>query len=126
MVKLRTAPEEGIMLETPKFVQGVFPFVGHGLESPVSLAHAEYTAPRDRRAQLTYLRAGNSTAEMIYLLLLRNEKPMRYFPIGAKCSVHVPLVIVEDIEPETKLSLSLAAPDGVRGVVVIDVGLVEI
>jgi hypothetical protein len=114
------------MLETPKFVQGVFPFEGHGLESPVALARAEYTAPRDRRAQLTYLRAGNSTEEMIYLLLLRDEKPMRYFPIGAKFSVHVPLVIVEDIEPETKLSLCVAAPEGVRGIVIVDMGLVEI
>lgn len=114
------------MLETPKFVQGVFPFEGHGLESPVALARTEYSAPRDKRAQLTYLRAGNSTAEMIYLVLLRDGKPMRYFPIGAKGSVHVPLAIVEDIEPETKVKLSIAAPDGVRGTVVVDMGLVEI
>jgi hypothetical protein len=114
------------MLETPKFVQGVFAFEGRGLESPVSLAGATYTVPRDKRAQLTYLRAGNSTAEMIYVVLKRNGKPMRYFAVGAKGATHVPLVIVEDIDPESKLELWVGAPEGVRGSVLLDVGIVEI
>jgi hypothetical protein len=114
-------------VETPKFVQGVHSFEGRGLERPIALGRgASYAVPGDKRAQLTYLRAGNSTAEMIYLLLHRDGKPMRMFPIGAKGSIHVPLVIVEDLHPETRLELLVGAPEGLHGVVVVDLGLVEI
>src|SRR5580700_9561693 len=114
------------MLETPKFIQGVYSFKGVGLEAPVVLTDAHYTVPSDKRAQLTYLRAGNSTPELIYLVLHRDGKAMRYFPIGAKAGVHVPLVIVEDLHPETRLELLVGAPEGVHGSVVVDIGLVEI
>jgi hypothetical protein len=114
------------MLETPQFIQGVYSFKGAGLERPVALAGAHYTVPGDKRAQLTYLRAGNSTPELVYLVLHRDGKPMRYFPIGAKGSVHVPLVIVEDLHPETRVELLVGAPEGVPGFVVVDMGLVEI
>jgi len=51
--------------------------------------------------------------------------PMRYFPIGAKSYVHVPLRVVEDIEGGSVVELYLAAPDGVGGSVVVDLGMVE-
>jgi hypothetical protein len=51
---------------------------------------------------------------------------MRYFPIGAKGAVHVPLAIVEDIEPEAKLELLVGAPEGAAGSVLLDLGLVEV
>jgi len=51
---------------------------------------------------------------------------VRLFPIGAKASMHVPLAIVENVPPETRLSLSLGAPRGLRGTVVIDLGWVEL
>jgi hypothetical protein len=122
-----TAPRKEGMLETPKFIQGVYSFEGQGLEHPVSLSPKdEYTVPFDKRAQLIYLRAGNSTPEMIYLLLSRNGRPIRYFPIGARGAVHVQLAIVEDMSPESRLELSVGAPEGVRGVVMVDIGLVEI
>jgi hypothetical protein len=115
------------MVETPRFLQGVYPFEGRGLHHPVPLAdRVLYAVPPDKRAQLIYLRAGNSTSEMIYLLLSRDEKPMRYFPIGGKDAVHVPLAIIEDVHPESKLELLVGAPEGTRGLVVIDLGLVEI
>jgi assimilatory nitrate reductase catalytic subunit len=50
---------------------------------------------------------------------------MRYFPIGAKCDVHVPLRVVEDIEGGSVIELYLVAPEGVAGSVVIDLGMVE-
>ena len=34
---------------------------------------------------------------MIYLVLTRGGRPMRYFPVGAKGAIHVPLAVVEDI-----------------------------
>ena len=50
---------------------------------------------------------------------------MRYFPIGAKCDVHVPLRVVEDIDGGSVIELHVAAPDGVRAFVVVDLGMVE-
>jgi hypothetical protein len=115
------------MLEKPRFIQGVYSFEGHGLERPSPLRpEIAYTVPRDKRAQLVYLRAGNSTAELVYLVLSQNERPVRYFPIGAKAASHVPLAIVEDISPEARLALSIGAPEGLRGTVLVDLGLVEI
>ncbi|WP_437737709.1 molybdopterin oxidoreductase [Sorangium sp. So ce1335] len=114
-------------MEIPRFIQGVYAFEGQGLEQPVPLRPAiGYTVPRDRRAQLIYLRAGNSTGELVYLLLRRDGQPMRYFPIGARAAIHVPLVIIEDIPPESVLELSVGAPEGVRGLATIDIGLAEI
>jgi hypothetical protein len=115
------------MLENPRFIQGVFVFEGRGLERPEPLRpEATYTVPRDRRAQLIYFRAGNSSAEMIYVVLRQNERPVRYFPIGAKAATHVPLAIVEDILPEARVDLLVGAPEGARGQVMIDIGLMEI
>jgi assimilatory nitrate reductase catalytic subunit len=115
------------MNSTPRFIHGVFAFEGKGLEAPEALgASTEYDVPPDKRAQLIYMRGGNSADELIYLVLTHNGKPMRYFPIGAKSSVHVPLAVVEDILPGSKLGVLLAAPKGASGTVVIDVGLLEV
>jgi hypothetical protein len=115
------------MHETPRFIQGVFAFRGSGLAQSVPLRPAAtYKVPFDKRAQLVYLRAGNSTAEMIYVCLWRDKKPFRFFPIGAKGAIHVPLAIVEDIHPESDIELGVGAPEGVEGLVLIDLGLLEI
>lgn len=115
------------MHETPRFIQGVFGFRGAGLAQSVPLRPAAtYKVPFDRRAQLVYLRAGNSTAEMIYVSLLRDAKPFRFFPIGSKGAIHVPLAIVEDIHPESDIELGVGAPEGVEGLVMVDLGLLEI
>lgn len=115
------------MLETPSFIQGVFAFEGKGLERPAPVRpEAVYVAPRNKRAQLIYLRAGNSTAELIYVLLSVNGRAFRYFPIGAKAAEHVQLAIVEDLDPESRLELSVGAPEGVRGALPVDLGLMEI
>jgi hypothetical protein len=115
------------MEATPRFLRGVMPFKGAGYEKPVSVdPELTYVVPCDKRAQLIYLRAGNSSAELINLVLLRDGKIMRYFPIGAKSSQHVSLVVVEDISPDTKLEVLLAAPAGAAGHLVVDIGLHEI
>ena len=75
---------------------------------------------------MIYLRAGNSADKLVSLVLLRDGVPMRLFPIGAQNSVHVPLAVVEDLQPDTVISLGLAAPEGLTGHVVLDMGLVEI
>jgi assimilatory nitrate reductase catalytic subunit len=50
---------------------------------------------------------------------------MRYFPIGARSDVHVPLRVVEDLLGDTEIELWLAAPEGLEGSVVVDFGLIE-
>ena len=115
------------MNSTPRFIQGVFPFEGQGLEKPHALGvGTNYSVPADKRAQLIYLRGGNSSDKLIYLVLTRDGKPMRYFPIGGNASVHVPLAVVEDVFPESKLEMLVAAPKGVSGAVVLDIGLLEV
>lgn len=115
------------MLEKPVFLQGLFPFEGSGLNKPRSFQETlTYKVPEDRRAQLVYFRGGNPTAELLYVLLKRDSKPMRYFPIGAKASVHVELAVVEDLEPGTVLEVTIAAPEGISAAVLLDIGLVEI
>jgi len=115
------------MQSSPQFLQGIFAFEGKGLESPFALTPAvSYTVPAGAIAQTVYFRGGNTTDELICVLLVRDGKPMRYFPIGAKSEVHVPLRVVEDLDSGTVIELFLAAPQGVTGAVVVDLGLVEV
>jgi len=116
------------MIESrPQFLQGIYPFLGGGYEKLGPLSEKlVYTVPADKRTQLIYLRAGNSSAEMVYIVLMRDGVPMRYFPIGAKGAGHVPLAVVEDLFPETRLDVFFAAPTGAQGTLVIDIGLLEI
>jgi hypothetical protein len=115
------------VIDTPKFLQGLFSFEGKGLDQPLSpMPRLSYRVPFDKRAQLLYCRAGNSCPELIYLLITRDGKPMRYFPLGAKSDCHVPLAVVEDLRPDTELEVLVAAPASVSGTVVLDIGLVEI
>ena len=111
---------------TPAFLQGTFAFIGNGLEKMEALDGASYTVPFDKRAQLIYFRAGNSADELVSLMLLRDGDVMRYFPLGAKAAMHVPMAVVEDLMPDTELTLCVSAPAGVRGEVVVDIGFVEI
>jgi hypothetical protein len=111
----------------PHFLQGVFSFVGAGYDNPVLLnERLVYTVPPDRRTQPIYFRGGNSSGEMIFAVMMRDGAPMRYFAIGAKGGTHVPLAVVEDLPPDTKIEIFVGAPSGASGFIMIDVGLVEI
>ena len=115
------------MQSTSKFLQGVFPFQGKGIDAPFLIdAALSYTVPDGVVTQPVYFRGGNTTGELIYVVLMRDGTPMRYFPIGAKGDVHVALRVVEDLDSGTVVELHLAAPEGVSGAVVVDVGLVEV
>jgi hypothetical protein len=63
---------------------------------------------------------------MIAVVLFRDGKPMRYFPIAARGATHVALRVVEDLLGDTVLELHVAAPSGCSGTVVVDLGLVEV
>ena len=102
-------------------------FTGAGLDKPALLASTlAYTVPSAKRSQLVYFRGGNSSDALVCLSLTRDGKPFRLFPIGAKAAIHIPLAVVEDLSPDTKVDVMIAAPEGVSGHVVIDIGLVEI
>jgi hypothetical protein len=108
------------------FLQGIYSFQGLGMEKPVPI-HSElvHFVPDGAINQTLYFRGGNSSPELVVVVLMRNGVPMRYFPIGARSEAHVPLRVVEDIEGGTAVELYLAAPEGLRGYVVVDLGMVE-
>ena len=115
------------MVEKPVFIQGLFSYVGSGLGTPTPFTPpVTYVVPPDRRAQTVYFRAGNPSPELIYIVLTRRGTPMRFFPVGAKAGIHVPLAVVEDIEPGSSVELLIAAPRGAESTVLIDVGFMEI
>jgi hypothetical protein len=112
---------------TPRFLQGVHAFEGNGLGRPLPVdAALSYVVPDGALAQPVYFRGGNSSAELICVVLIRDGRPMRYFPIGAKGDVHVALRVVEDLDSGTVIELHVAAPAGVTGSAVVDLGLVEV
>ncbi|MCA0143380.1 molybdopterin oxidoreductase family protein [Blastococcus sp. LR1] len=112
---------------TPRFLQGVFPITGEGLSKPGPLDPAlKYTVPAGCSAQALYFRGGNATGELVYVLLLRDGEPVRWFPIGAKGDTHVPLRVVEDLPGGSVVELHAAGPEGLTGEIVIDLGLVEV
>ena len=115
------------MKSSPRFLQGVFPITGEGLAKPGPIDPAlRYSVPRGASAQALYFRGGNSTGELVYVLLLRDGEPMRWFPIGARSDTHVPLRVVEHLTGGTVVELHAAAPEGVTGELVLDLGLVEV
>ncbi len=108
------------------FLQGIYHFEGTGLDKPVPI-HAELShfVPDGVVNQTLYFRGGNSSPELITVVLMRDRIPLRYFPIGAKGDVHIPLRVVEDTEGGSVIELFIVAPAGVRGTVVVDLGMVE-
>ncbi|WP_433537815.1 molybdopterin oxidoreductase [Micromonospora sp. CA-249363] len=115
------------MHTTPRFLQGVYSFEGKGLDRPGLVdGTLSYVVPGGVVAQPVYFRGGNASAELICVLLMRDGQPMRYFPIGARSDVHVPLRVVEDLDAGTGIELHVAAPAGVSGTVIVDLGLVEV
>jgi assimilatory nitrate reductase catalytic subunit len=114
------------MHSTPRFLQGIFPFEGQGVDKPAPLPELTYTVPLGIITQPLYFRGGNSTDELVTVVLMRDGTPMRYFPIGARDAVHVALAVVEDLDEDSVLELHLAAREGLTGTVVVDLGLVEV
>jgi len=111
----------------PRFLQGVYPFVGRGVFDLGPLNDAlGYRVPANKTAEVLYFRAGNISDDLIYLTISVDGKPVRYFPIGPKADIHVPLAIVESYAAGTRIEICLAAPRGLSGSVVVDVGMVEI
>jgi assimilatory nitrate reductase catalytic subunit len=115
------------MHSTPRFLQGAYPFEGQGLDKPGPLhAALTYVVPAGVTTQPVYFRGGNSSAELIAIVLVRDGVPVRWFPIGARSDTHVSLRVVEDLLADSRLELHVAASEGTAGTVVVDLGLVEV
>jgi hypothetical protein len=112
---------------TPRFLQGCYAFSGAGYDQPALLDEAlVYVVPADKRAQLIYMRGGNSADELVFVTLMQDGKPARIFPIGAKAGMHVALAVVEDLPPDTRIEVFFGAPAGLSGTLVLDLGIIEI
>ena len=83
-----------------------------GCDKPAPLHEAlTYTVPMGVTTQPLYFRGGNSTDELVTVVLVRDGEPMRYFPIGAKGdTVHVALRWSRTSLDDTVLELHIAAP----------------
>ncbi len=111
----------------PRFLQGVFPFIGRGLFEQEQVDDSLcYTTPAACEAEITYVRAGNFSDEMLYLILAADGAPLRYFPLGAGASCHIELAIVERHRAGSRIQMNFAAPLALRGTIVLDIGLLEI
>ena len=112
---------------TPRFLNGAYAFTGTGYDTPALLDPSlVYVVPADKRAQLIYLRGGNSSSELAYVTLMQDGKTARIFPIGAKSATHVALAVVEDLQPDTRIEVFYAAGAGTSGTIVLDLGMIEI
>ena len=111
----------------PVLLQGVFPFAGRGVQDarPIN-DELSYVVPANHTAEVLYVRAGNHSDDLIYLTLIVDDKAIRYFPIGPKAHIHIPLVIVEPHAAGSVIDVGLGAPRGISGSVVVDVGVFEI
>jgi assimilatory nitrate reductase catalytic subunit len=105
----------------------VFAFIGQGLDrtSPVA-DELTYVVPPGHLAQTVYLRAGNSSDDLVCVVVRRDGRPWRYFPVGARADTHVPLRVVEDLDEGTRLDVHVGAREGAQGWIVVDLGLLEL
>ena len=75
---------------------------------------------------MVYCRVGNPSSELICLILKRDGKLTRYFPVGAKAGTQMPHALVDDLLANSEIEVVIAAPAGLDGSVLIDMGFVEI
>jgi hypothetical protein len=114
------------METTARFLNGVYPFEGKGLDAPYPLADAlTYTVPADKRA--AHLPARRQ-------LLRRAGQPDPHarrqadaaVPGGRQGGSARPARRGGGHLPEAKIEVFVAAPQGASGQVVLDVGIMEV
>lgn len=114
------------MLSTNVFRQGIAHLTGQGLDTMQELDQTfSHHVPDGTVCQPLYFRGGNTSDELALVVLYRDGEPMRWFPIGAKSSVHIALRVVEDVPGGSLLELRASAPAGTEVDLVLDLGLVE-
>ena len=111
------------MAYTTVLLQTIIEIEGEGLNSPTPL-NLDYTVPQGCTAGVQYVRAGSTVPGMLNITLLQNGKVMRYIPVAAGGAVHVPLSIVDELQPDTEISVSVAAEGS--GTLILDIGVLEV
>lgn len=111
------------MAYTTVLLQTISEVRGEGLNSPEAL-NLTYTVPQGCTAGVQYVRAGNTAAGMANITLLKDGKVMRYFPISAGGSIHVPLAIVDELQPGIEVSVTAACER--TGTLILDIGILEV
>ncbi len=61
---------------------------------------------------------------MLNTTLLQNGKVARYIPGAAGSATHVPLSIVDELQPGTEVSVTAAAEGS--GTLILDIGVLEV
>ena len=110
-------PYATVLLQTITTVEG------EGLDSPSPL-NLTYTVPQGCTAGVQYVRAGNAAGGMVNVTLLKDGKATRYFPVSVGGAMHVPLSIVDELQPGTEITVA-AAGEG-SGTLVLDIGVLEV
>jgi len=107
----------------PVLLQTITTFEGSGLQNshPIGLG---YTVPRGRTLGMLYFRGGSTVSGMVNITIMRNGRPMRYFPIASGSAIHVSLAIVEEMPENTQIEV-YAAGEG-SGTLILDIGYLEI
>ena len=112
---------------TAIFLQGIFPFVGHGIHEPLSLNESlRYTVPKGTICEALYFRCGNFSDDLLYLTLNADGVPTRYVPVSPKGDADIAMLALDAYHPDTLIEICIAAPRSLAGSVVVDVGLVAI
>jgi assimilatory nitrate reductase catalytic subunit len=113
---------------SPRFLQGVFPITGRGLAKPgpIDPAAEVHGARTGSRPGACTSAAATPPASWSTSCCCATASRCAGSRSGAKGDVHVPLRVVEDLTGGTVVELHAAAPEGVTGELVIDLGLVEV
>ncbi len=111
------------MAYTTVLLQTITKIEGEGLDSPKPL-NLTYTVTQGCTAGVQYVRAGSTVTGMMNITLLKNGKVMRYVPVAAGSTMHVPLAIVDDLRSGTGIEV-VAAAEG-SGTLILDIGILEV
>ena len=107
----------------PILLQTIIPFEGSGLQNPHPIGLG-YTVPKGRTLGMLYFRGGSTVSGMVNITIMRDGRPMRYFPIASGSAMHVSLAIVEEMPEHTRIEV-YAAGEG-AGTLILDIGYLEI
>ncbi len=110
------------MAYTTVLLQTITDIEGEGIDSPQDL-NLTYSVPQGCTAGVQYVRAG-PTEGMVNITVLKDGKAMRYVPVAAGGTIHVPLAIVDELQPGTEISIAAAAEGS--GKLILDVGILEV
>ena len=101
---------------TPRFLQGPFDFEGNGLDKPLLLDDSlRYVVPAGCRNPAGVLPRRQLQRRLVTVVLFRDGKPMRYFPIAARGATHVALRVVEDLSADTRARTVRRRARGLHG-----------